>query len=387
MRLKTSKGITLIALVITIIVLLILAGVSIAILTGENGILTQANRAKEDTENAAEEENTILDGYNEYIKNKVGDSGSTGESETLGNGETKPYLPEESTIIEDNLSNGVVIKDKNNNEWAWVEVPKSAVFTTATNSTDYGNIENDMISYASEYRGTSSYTDTWSSSVMGITETEYNELKNKMLSSVYTNGGFWISRYEIGTETNRTSSSNTLTMPVSKQDVYVYNYVSAIQAQDLAKQMSPEASQTGSLIFGIQWDLTLRYIESKGAKTQAELRTDSKSWGNYSNATFDITRGAYSNNHGSSYTQVSETYTRPNGANVLLTTGVTERNRALNIYDIVGNVYEWTMERNSSDRAFRGGAYNDGGNRSAVSRGYTTVTFGFSYIGFRTTLM
>ena len=46
-KLKTTKGITLIALVITIIVLLILAGVSIAMLTGDNGILTQANEAKE----------------------------------------------------------------------------------------------------------------------------------------------------------------------------------------------------------------------------------------------------------------------------------------------------------------------------------------------------
>ena len=48
-----NKGITLIALVITIIVLLILAGVSIAMLTGQNGILTQASTSKEKT-NAAE---------------------------------------------------------------------------------------------------------------------------------------------------------------------------------------------------------------------------------------------------------------------------------------------------------------------------------------------
>lgn len=49
---KNNKGITLIALVITIIVLLILAGVSIAMLTGNNGILTQANNAKSDTAKA-----------------------------------------------------------------------------------------------------------------------------------------------------------------------------------------------------------------------------------------------------------------------------------------------------------------------------------------------
>ena len=46
-QLKTNKGITLIALVITIIVLLILAGVTIATLTGDNGILTKAQNAKE----------------------------------------------------------------------------------------------------------------------------------------------------------------------------------------------------------------------------------------------------------------------------------------------------------------------------------------------------
>ena len=53
---KNNRGITLIALVITIIVLLILAGVSIAMLTGENGILTQAQNAKEETDKATEEE-------------------------------------------------------------------------------------------------------------------------------------------------------------------------------------------------------------------------------------------------------------------------------------------------------------------------------------------
>ena len=53
---KNQKGITLIALVITIIVLLILAGVSIAMLTGQNGILTQANNAKTATTKASAEE-------------------------------------------------------------------------------------------------------------------------------------------------------------------------------------------------------------------------------------------------------------------------------------------------------------------------------------------
>ena len=58
---KKEKGITLIALVITIIVLLILASVTIATLTGENGILTRANDAKEQTEIASVKEQAQLD--------------------------------------------------------------------------------------------------------------------------------------------------------------------------------------------------------------------------------------------------------------------------------------------------------------------------------------
>ena len=64
-KLKKTRGITLIALVITIIVLLILAGVSIAMLTGDNGILTQANNASIQQSHGAIREGIAL-AYNEY---------------------------------------------------------------------------------------------------------------------------------------------------------------------------------------------------------------------------------------------------------------------------------------------------------------------------------
>ena len=72
-KFKKEKGITLIALVITIIVLLILAGVSIAMLTGENGILTQAQKAKAETKQAEKNEMSDLASMesliNEYQNN------------------------------------------------------------------------------------------------------------------------------------------------------------------------------------------------------------------------------------------------------------------------------------------------------------------------------
>ena len=67
---KNEIGITLIALVITIIVLLILAGVSIAMLTGENGVLTKATEAKDQTEIAQEKEEISM-AYAASKANKV----------------------------------------------------------------------------------------------------------------------------------------------------------------------------------------------------------------------------------------------------------------------------------------------------------------------------
>ena len=77
---KSSKGITLIALVITIIVLLILAGVSIATLTGDNGILTRANEAKEETEQASTEEELQLAVQGSWGTNGKIDIGSLNEN-------------------------------------------------------------------------------------------------------------------------------------------------------------------------------------------------------------------------------------------------------------------------------------------------------------------
>ena len=75
---KENKGITLIALVVTIIVLLILAGVTIALLTGDNGILTNANTAKADTSRnqAKEKVNIALNAIKlEVLSQKNADSG------------------------------------------------------------------------------------------------------------------------------------------------------------------------------------------------------------------------------------------------------------------------------------------------------------------------
>lgn len=64
---KQQKGITLVALVITIIILLILAGIAIASITSDNGLFNRAKQAKNNTFDAQEVENTAINSYNTAI--------------------------------------------------------------------------------------------------------------------------------------------------------------------------------------------------------------------------------------------------------------------------------------------------------------------------------
>ena len=395
-----NKGITLIALVITIIVLLILAGVTIATLTGENGILTRANDAKTETEQAEKDELRKLTQVEAatYLK----------EHEYTDVSGEKVTIPAQCAVSqvegENTLEDGLVIIDKNGNEWVWIEVPKSIYeneeyytngATNPTSSEDYTNIEKIMQNYATKYRG--SYTDEWYSEAQHgfVSPEEYNSHKNAMLKSVYENGGFYIGRYEVGIreDINRYYETDYYTehpieeTPVIQQDKYVYNWVRCSQAQELSESLAV-GGKTSSLMFGIQWDLVLAYLEANGV-SENDLKVNSGSWGNYSNEAFDITRGKYSTDNGANYTTVNGTYPKP-ASSVLLTTGATVRNSKMNIYDLAGNVWEWTLEKSTSTDhpcANRGGSYiHDGSNYPASYRNYNSTSDSYKVVGFRPAL-
>ena len=395
-----NKGITLIALVITIIVLLILAGVTIATLTGENGILTRANDAKTETEQAEEDELRKLTQVEAatYLK----------EHEYTDVSGEKVTIPAQCAVSqvegENTLEDGLVIIDKNGNEWVWIEVPKSIYeneeyytngATNPTSSEDYTNIEKIMQNYAAKYRG--SFTDEWYSEAQHgfLSAGEYNNHKNAMLKSVYENGGFYIGKYEVGIkeDINRNFGEDYETehlineTPVIQQDKYVYNWVRCSQAQELSESLAV-GGKTSSLMFGIQWDLVLAYLEANGV-SENDLKVNSGSWGNYSNEAFDITRGKYSTDNGANYTTVNGTYPKP-ASSVLLTTGATVRNSKMNIYDLAGNVWEWTLEKSTNtDRpcAYRGGCYNNvGSSLPASHRDSYSASDSGNTIGFRPAL-
>ena len=456
--------------ILNIIVLLILAGVSIAMLTGENGILNKATTAKQKTEQGTAEErvklevggsfgedgkldtdllnenlrknidgltyngkaitekgvaeeNRIdslpatveLDGY-EIIINENGSASTIIRMAEYQTEDTKPYLPgnDFSQVSGTTLDNGLVVTD-GTNYWTWIEVPKTKVFASDTTEDNLDKIEDDLEAYTGALLSRNGYTDQWydgqgktesettnpnDTSGCGLTAQQYKDLKETMLSSVYKNGGFWIGQYEAGADTYPATANNDTRTPVIAQGKYPYNYITCANAQIKSSQLN-SGNYTSSLMFGIQWNLVLKHLQVRGKMTADDLTNDSTNWGNYSNATFEIedvnakyTTSPYTANSFKSYTEDTSGYVEENtklNKGVLLTTGANgRRNSKMNIYDIAGNEYEWTLEKSTRANipcTVRGGYYTAfGSNIPASDRFYDSATYSNKNISFRPAL-
>ena len=432
---KKNKGITLVALVVTIVVLLILAGVSINLVLGNNGIIAKAKDAE--TKSAEASQNDLI-GMNELaqqlegvLNENGGGSGTDIKVPAEATAETAPYFPDNTFAKkEGTIDTGLVIQDAKGNEYVWVVVPRTtAVYattglgkTTFTDA-DYINIETDLKNYTSIYRNGTNYSDIWYADDKNegwLSETEYKALKNKMLKSVYENGGFYVGRYEAGIKENRTGEPGTnsdgkytiegMPAPLSKADAYPYTWLTRTQAQNLAQNVN-SGTKASSLMFGIQWDLVVAFMSKDAAKiTSTEILTkDSTTIGNYYNSTFDLDRGKYAkvgqlgkewNSFESEFRDIvvtneitgkmkkAEQSTNENA--ILLTTGGTEQSKIKNIYDIAGNVWEWTIEYAQSvdiPCTFRAGSASDAGEYPPVAyRENRSTDNSYFNIGFRVSI-
>ena len=443
---KKNKGITLVALVVTIVVLLILAGVSINLVLGNNGIIARAKEAETKSAEASQNDLKGMNGLVSEMEGALAGNGSTGSGSgnggaggsgtdtkvpEAGTSETAPYFPDNTfTKKEGTIDTGLVIQDASGNEYVWVVVPRTtAVYattglgkTTFTDA-DYTSIEKDLKDYTSTYVTTSGYSDTYVADDKNVgwfaDATAYNNLKNNMLKSVYENGGFYVGRYEAGidtaTGTNRTSNTDKnsdgkytmpSTAPVTKADAYPYTYVTRTQAQNLASNVN-SGTKTSSLMFGVQWDLVLAFMHNKGNIADNTLTSNSTTIGNYRDSVFQLSQtGQYTvcSNYSLSSTWNPSTTSTTNfvdssrnkiaqssdGNGILVTTGTSETNKVMNIYDIAGNVYEWTLEktsRTSSPCAYRGGNfYNTGSNIPAAYRLSISTAHSDYDLGFRVSL-
>ena len=320
---------------------------------------------------------------------------------------TRPYLPSSDFKKVDNtdLDTGLVIADSSGNEYVWIEVPKLAnVYPTAginiTEFTDeeYTKIENDLHTYAVSYRSGITSSDTYySDDTTGLTSQDYITLKRKMLKSVYQNGGFYIGRYEAGIDTKRTNHSSISGLtPKSQANKYPLNWITCSEAQTLASKVGVNG-HSGSLMFGIQWDLVQKYIEAKAVAQgtaigtiQSQLKTNSTSWGNYNSSLYNITNEnvQYSMDNGSNWLPSPLDKTSSN--KILLTTKASDIFAKQNIFDLAGNVWEWTLEYSSTTSTpctIRGGSYDSTSAENNVNyRNKGNTTFSYYSVGFRVTI-
>ena len=258
----------------------------------------------------------------------------------------KVWIPEGFRISKDSASTvqgGVVIEDKDGNQFVWVPVATLA---------DYKR------TWYTEYDSFSSYSEA---------------LPEDEKTSVERYKGFYIGRYEAGdkenTEAKTLRSSNDVTKTVTiKANQAPYNNVRRTQAVSLAEGFATKQGYKAKtkLVSSYAWDTTIAFLQ----KVNSDYGNSSEE-GNYKDTTFP-----YTDITGASQTKASN-------SQVLVPTGQTTP--VCNIYDMGGNVLEWTTESCSSTKypyALRGGyygydfAYDPAGTRGSGSD-YAGATYGF----------
>jgi len=404
-----AKGISLIVLVITIIIIIILAGAVILSLNNSN-IIAKAKEAKESNDltgirEAVEAEKanvmlsggtanvTIPDAYSSdiYVSDIGGIFLKPNATPKITNVENAikelgaAYLPTGFDHVEGTLEEGIVIQDSEGNQFVWIPVNNISEFIRVADFSagTWAAIGGSDIAY---------------NSVSATEKAEYDA----MVASVTKYKGFYIARYEAGKPTGTGLTGGTTTgldkdgtdKPVSTANVTVWNNIEWDSVYDsgnlgvdtnkgtvkVARAMYPDnvnyttygltsgINTTGvisTLIYGEQWDAAMRYMKDipNPNVSNSKYITNSTKIGNYSDSDSNNNPAKTGDNRYTAY-------------------------KVKNIYDMAGNVYEWTMEvYNVDTRVFRGGAYYyDGTTKPASYRNGMGAHGGSSYLGLRVAL-
>ena len=384
---KQEKGITLIALVVTIVVLLILAGVSISLVLNNNGVISKAKDARDKYAEAQTNDEKQLNEVSDWIDTKVGDT-TGGDSVTKIDGVP---IPEGFVYVGGTKASGLVISDNAadkekykgqttvgidlvGNQFVWIPVENIADYKRTAYSRQVATGTTDTTTNSEQIKASSS-------SNFYYTEALPEDEK----TSVEKNKGYYIGRYEAGDKesteatppTFRTRSSSTSNKITVKAGQAPYNYVTRTQAKSLAEAFSTKQGYTSvksKLVSSYAWDTAIAFIQ----KTNSDYGSSSEE-GNYKDSpTF-------------TYTGIADTeknkQTKANGTSTLIPTGQTTA--VNNIYDMGGNVWELTTESYSSTDypcTCRGGYYDDlfAGKPAGHRDYYSGSTYDCS--GFRLTL-
>ena len=384
-----ERGITLVALVITIIILLILATISIQSLTN-TGLFAKAQEAKEKTQNAEENQAKTLNEYedelNKYISGdvkkpvkKVSDNigsvlSTTDNTELEDAYGNKIVVPAGFKIVSDSTTNnaqtvnqGIVIEDAtktaegtetstSGSQFVWIPVGK--IYTdVAKTDANAKTIELNRYTFDSNGKPTAQgekVIETYYSETASKGNTVAKDI-NAFKTSVATNGGYYIGRYEARTTTKRTAEGNALTQITEKGTDQIYNYVKQSQAAKLSQEMYNSNKFTSDLMNSYAWDTATLFLQTCGKEK-------------YSRKTSVNSLLASKGTNASDYTGTRDT--------------------VCNVYDMASNVYEWTTETShNSDYpcGFRGGNYYSINFYTSSRNGNNTSESSIN-IGFRSLL-
>ena len=391
-KIKQEKGITLVALVITIIVLLILAGVGIGLIGGEDGLLSKAKESAEEYNKAAIEEAEILAQLQERLtnyNNGLPENTETTEAGTevkipeewyptasvtavaTGNGETVP-VPIGFYYVGGKINTGVVISDNeaDKNKYANIEngdIPAGVAY----NADGTVNKEN------SELKGNQF---VW----IPVTESEYvkkdwgyadttweTQTNTAELPQIQKYGGFYIGRYEAGTSeitlstgvdfsgpntaTNwqndnfsiRDELGHTVTGKItSKAGEIPYYHTDYYTAVKLSNNMYKTKYVQSGLVTGAMWDAMLKFI----ADGNDAIVTTQSTWGNYTDTSayvkYTVGQGRYATVESKDGISTKSAFKVSDGNYYygIKTTGISEDVKKKNLYDVAGNLWEWTQE-------------------------------------------
>ena len=388
--------------------LLILAGVSISLLLDENGIIKKSKDARREYGQAKANEQEDLSNLSDIIdeataeptpkvdvNTKAGDNSTINGKKGTSKNPTIPknYIPIDTATStwgdgstapsQDSVNHGLVIKDEKDNEWVWIPVDKATLATMYEESSDEKTLcgttgetavktklyskseiisgqtrtepgktsgfrEPDLVvGSGSSYDAKEEYYKT----ILGFKSKEkmaeaFVAEYKEMIESIQKYGGFYIGRYELseaGVQKNQPTLTNT-------NWYNLYKKCKSLNASDKVETR---------MIWGCQWDVTMNWLISSGAKTSDEVNKDSSSWGNYYLTSVKADDGT--------------TEIKASEKKAVLNTGITTFTMANNIYDLAGNCEEWTQEahRTYYFRAYRGGNYfsGNGSNSPASCRG------------------
>ena len=292
--------------------------------------VTGTVNGKSYTKNVSVTVNQFKDVY-EYMQ--------TNTKVTYSDGEV--WIPEGfriSTDAAETVQDGVVIEDKDGNQFVWVPVATISDYKRIAYSTSVATEETDTATNSIKIKQSNSNSHYYTEALPEDEKTSVERYK-----------GFYIGRYEAGdkenTEAKTLRSSNDVTKTVTiKANQAPYNYVTRTEAVSLAEGFATKQGYKAKtkLVSSYAWDTTIAFLQ----KVNSDYGSSSEE-GNYTDTKF-------------SYTDITgASKTKEKKSSVLVPTGQTTP--VCNIYDMGGNVWEWTTESCSSTDfpyARRGGGYS-----------------------------